>query len=377
MGRLNLVIADSEEDYVKGFSDFLACKYSNRFKISCFTKYDCLMNFIENEKQKIDILLIGQDMYAEGVSLDKLNNVGMVMILTRGNQPVNDKEYKQINKYQHGDRLVGEIIESYSLENGESSGYMFTNKNGATKVVTFFSPAGGSGTTCVALGASVQCAMIGMKVLYLDFQTLNSTRMFFGQSKSRGLSALLYFLKDNESDIAAKIEALRCVDEKYNIHFFAPAQSGAELWEVTPKEYASFIYQLKRMGYYDVVFIDASADFVLRYAEILSASDRMFIIVRRDVLSIYKAEVLLDEISILEQRNGIKLRDGIQIIINNCNGYIDDKAMGLSIREKKPDFLLPFSTEISGIKELKVLANMEDSFNKVISVILNKGIFGM
>ncbi len=374
MGRLNLVIADSEEDYVKGFSDFLAYKYSNRFQISCFTKYDCLMNFIENEGKRIDILLIDQDMYTEDMPFDK---VGTVIILTRGNQPVNDKKCKQINKYQHGDRLVGEIIETYALENGESSGYMITNKDGATRVVTFFSPAGGSGTTCVALGLSVQCAMRGIRVLYLDFQTLNSTEMFFGQSKGHGLSDLLYFLKDNGADIAAKIEALRCVDEKYNIHFFAPARSGAELWEVTPDEYASFICQIKRMGYYDVVFIDASADFALRNAEVLLVSDRVFIIVRKDVLSAKKTEVLLDEISILEQRKGIKLKDGIQIIVNDCNGYINDNATGLNIGEKKPDFLLPFSPEISGIRELKALANMEDGFNKGINVILNKGIFEM
>ena len=372
MARLKLVIADHEEDYVKRFSDFIAYKYSNRFQISYFTKYDCLLNFIENEGVKIDILLLDMDMYAEGIPLDKVRTV---IILTKGNQSVNDKECNKINKYQHGDTLVGDIMGIYTLENEDGSGHMFTNKNRTSKIATFFSPAGGSGATCVALASSVQCAMRGMRVLYLDFQSLNSTEMFFGPSKSPGLSEILYSLKENGVNLAAKIEALRCVDEKYNIHFFAAAQSTAELWEVTPREYVAFIHQIRCMGYYDVIFIDTSADFALRNAEVLGSSDCVFIIVRQDVLSIKKTEVLLDEISILEQRKGISLKEGIHIIINNCNGGFADIAAGLTIREKVPAFMLPYSAEVSCIMDLKILADMEDGFNKGINVILNKGIF--
>lgn len=371
MGRLNLVIADHEEDYVKRFSDFLTYKYSNRFQISYFTKYDCLLHFIENESRKIDILLVDVDMYGKGIPFDK---AGTVIILTCGNQPANYTECRQINKYQHGDKLVGDIIEVYALENEEGNERVYTNNDRTAKIVTFFSPAGGSGTTCVALGLSVQCAMRGMTVLYLDFQTLNSTKMFFASPKVRGLSDILYSLKGNGADMAAKIEALRCVDEEFNIHFFAPAQSGAELWEVTPEEYVAFIRQIRAMGYYDVIFIDASADFALRNAEILETSDRVFIIVRQDSLSIKKAEVLFDEMSILEQRKGINLKDGTHIIINNCNGSSADMVNGLTVGEKVPAFILPFSAKISGISKLKTLADMEDDFNKGINVILNKGI---
>ncbi|HHV99147.1 MAG TPA: AAA family ATPase [Clostridiaceae bacterium] len=371
MGRLNLVIADHDEDYVKSFSDFLTYKYSNRFQISYFTKYDCLLDFIENEGKKVDILLLDIDMYAEDMPFDK---VGTVIILTGGNQLVKNTEHKQINKYQHGDRIVGDIIEAYSMEDRGINQRIYTNKNKTTRIVTFFSPAGGSGTTCVALGSSVQCAMRGMTVLYLDFQTLNSTKLFFEFSKTRGLSDILYSLKEKETDIAAKIEALRCVDEEYNIHFFAPAQSGVELWEVTPEEYAAFIRQIRNMGYYDVIFIDSSADFALRNAEILETSDRVFIIVRQDTLSAKKAKVLLDEMNILEQRKGVNLKDGVRIIINNCNGSPADMVTGLTIEEKAPAFILPYSPEISAIRELKTLADMEDDFNKGINVILNKGI---
>jgi len=373
MGRLNLVIADRDEDYVKSFSDFLTFKYSNRFQISYFTKYDCLLDFIENEGKKVDILLVDIDMYTEDMPFDK---VGTVIILTSGNQPVIETEYKHINKYQHGDRIVGDIIEACSMENKGISQRVYTNKNKAARIVTFFSPAGGSGTTCIALGSSVQCALRGMTVLYLDFQTLSSTKMFFeSSSKARGFSDILFALKDGGADVAVKIEALRCVDEEYNIHFFTPAQSGVELWEVTPGEYAAFIRQIRAMGYYDVIFIDASADFVLRNPELLETSDRVFIVVRHDALSIKKTKVLFDEMNILEQRKGINFKDGINIIINNCNGNLADMAMGLTIEEKTPAFILPYSPGISAIRELKTLADMEDDFNKGVNVILNKGIF--
>jgi len=375
MARLSLVIADRDEDYVKRFSDFLTYKYSNRFQVSYFTKYDCLLDFIENEGKKIDILLVDINMYTEDMPFDK---AGTVIILTCGNQPVNDtrcKQYKHINKYQHGDRLVGEIIETYFMENNVINECVYTNKSRTGRVVTFFSPSGGSGTTCVALGSSVQCAMRGATVLYLDFQTLSTTKMFFESSKAHGLSDILYSIKDTGADVAAKIEALRCVDEKYNIHFFAPAQSGTELWEVVPEEYATFIQQIRGMGYYDIIFIDTSAYFVLRNAEILEVSDRVFIIVRQDNLSIKKLKTLFSEMDILEQRKGINLKDGSNIIINNCNGSLVDMAEGLAMEEKAPDFILPYSPEISCIRELKTLADMEDGFNKGINMILNKGIF--
>lgn len=373
MSRISLVIADSEEVYARRLSDFLAYKYSNRFQVSYFTKYDCLMDFIKNGDKKVDVLLVDKDMYTEDMPWDK---VGTVMLLASATQTASGKEMGCINKYQHGDRLVGDIMEHLNYESQVYSGHIFASESRGTRIVSFFSPAGGSGATCVAMGSSVQCAMRGMTVLYLDFQTLSCTELFFKPSRAKGLSDILYSLKNDKTNLTARIEAVRSIDHEHNVHFFAPAESGMELNEAAPEEYAAFIRQIRNMGQYDAVFIDLSADFALRNAAVLEESDFVFLVMREDTLCIKKAEMLLCEMSILSQKKGIDLKDKTNIIINKAMENSEGKAFDFNTAGKAEVFTLPFSNAISDIKNLKPLTNMEDGFNRGINQFLNKRVFG-
>ncbi|MCX7658857.1 MAG: chromosome partitioning protein, partial [Oscillospiraceae bacterium] len=224
MGRLSLVIADGDEAYADSLIGFVSARYPGRFSASSFSRAEFLESFFNDREKRVDILLMDKkicEALAPEAKAAASKAAKAVILLCGGACSEDAADYPAVNKYQRGDRLISDIIGIFSEKTGIGAEEAVTGRK-KTRIVTVFSPAGGTGKTCIAASLCIRCAQIGMTVFYLNFEDMQSTPLFFECSSRYSLSNFLYCLKCKDENLALKIESMRCIEPDYGIHFFCP-----------------------------------------------------------------------------------------------------------------------------------------------------------
>lgn len=367
MRRLNLAIADTDENYVESLADFLIARYSELFQVSSFTKIDYLIKYLEKSKVKADILLINPDMFSDSISLEA---AGCVIFLTVGNPPAGCKGYDTVNKYQHGDMLVSDIINIFSEEDCDGICTKYGNRK--TRVIAVCSPAGGAGKTCISVASSIVCAQLGLSAFYLNLEGIHSTKLFFNCESEQNFSKMIYYLKERDENLALRIEGIRCIDHQYNVHYFSPPDSILELDELLPDEMQLLIRQLKFTGRYDIVFVDMPGGFDRRNLALLEACDEVFLIITPDELSLAKTEVLLTELEMLSQKNDWQLYNRLTLIMNKYRNNGPFRFDDITIRSKSVSAVIPAEGELMLLKEPQWFMNADNGFAAGVRRLVSK-----
>jgi cellulose biosynthesis protein BcsQ len=338
MSRLNLIIADSDEVYLESLSNALINNYSKRFKINIFTNEEALIKFLDSSDFAVDILLISADLCTKIKNSDRINTL---ILLTGGRLPVGMQGQFAINRYQHIDMIVNEIIGYYSEKN--RSEVFFTSEKGKSKVIGVYSPSGGSGKTSLSLCSSIYCAGKGLTVFYLNLENFNSSCPFFKKAGEHNLSKMIYYLKEDNLNITLKIEAIKCVDPVNKVHYFNPPDCSSELNELNPGEISRLIQALRKMDKYDVIFIDMRVGIDKNNKTLLELCDEVFLIYTQEYYSILKLKSFFTELEIFSQREKLSIKEKLRLILNKYLPNMPDRVgdswnTGLECFSKIPYF---------------------------------------
>lgn len=318
MGRLKLVIGDNDGDYVESLADYLINKYPGRFQICSFTGREQLDAYFE-KGGKADILLINPGMH-NGTFPDK--RAGITILLSDTKKCPPSAPVRSIFKYQRGDILAAAIMEALSGSGeGVETGPSGIGKR--TRIIAVYSPAGGTGKTCISICSSVLCAKAGLSVFYLNMESISTTPVFFNCCNERNLSRVIYHLKEKRGNLDLAIESMTCVDEGSGVEFFSPPESTVELEELLPGELKRLLAQFREMGKHDIVFVDMADDFNSRTMALLEASDEVFLIVTRDSSCISKLKTYVTELDKLLEDDASGLWAKTTVILNKCRGRPD------------------------------------------------------
>lgn len=336
MSGLNLVIADKDQSYLDSVVDFLGSKYQNRFFVQAFSNETAYKEYI-NKAEKIDILLISPDFYHENLPWA---NITAAVVWSSGILPREIKGCEVISKYQTGDRLVGCILNIFS-EKSKNEVYI---KDGGkdTRIITFFSPCGGSGKTTLAVSASARYAAKGMKAFYLNMERFPVTAAYFADDGVQNLSNMLFYLKENNKNLALKIEGCRSVDPATGVHFFNRPGNIFDTDDLTQEELDRLFNQFKSMGCYDRLVIDIPSDLNGTNISILDKSDVIFLVLPCNHLSRLKADVMLEGFEILEKRRGIRLLNKLELVINKYDNSGVYELDELRINDKPAFIKIPY-----------------------------------
>ena len=285
MGRLSLVIADYDAEYLQNFEKYLITYHPKRFELSSFSSADHLNTYL-GEFHKIDILLVSSKMYKEMIGA---GNPETVLILSE-NESIAQAGLEAVNKYQHMDRLISEVIRLYSL--GSKKDCRVSGNEG-TRVISVVSPAGGTGKSSIAAGCSILCAGRGMRAFYLNLEDIPSTGMFFHGDSNQSFSNVIYQLKGNNPNLWLKLEAAGCADTGTGVHFFRPAENILDMNELTDEDISRLIFEFRKSSVYNVVFIDLPTGLNERNSSVLKYSDAVLLVLTPD----FKLESSIEKFS--------------------------------------------------------------------------------
>lgn len=360
MARINLIIADTDEAYNEGIVNFIMRNHSIKFQVSSFTRASSLQDYLSQVDEKVDILLISPELYSEQIPADK---VRALILLTSGKRAETTGQ-DVINKYQHAEKIVSDITGIFA-EKYEGQIHVAGGSK-TTRVVGVYSPSGGTGKTCIALAASIQCAQNGLSTFYLNLEDLNSSTWFLKEDGEKSLSKALYYIKENNKNLTLKIEGTRCIEPLYNIHYFSPLESALEMEEILPDELETLIRQLRIMGQYDLIFLDMTNSFSSKNLKVLNSCDDIFLVFTQDMLAGAKVKGFMSELSIHSANECNKILDKSIFILNKYDMTLPTEFSALSDIGKAFEVMLPEDLRLKSIKEPNVLDDITIGFGRGI-----------
>jgi len=363
--RLNLVIADTDENYLENLVTFLMADYCEVFSITSFTNRDHLIEFLK--KSRADILLASPEIMPASVGKEMAD---IIISLQCAAVTQDIERYDSINKYQHGDKLVSSILRCLSDKNPANRQIRYGY--GKTVVIGVYSPAGGVGKSAVAYVSSIICSQMGMKPFYLNMEGFHSVRCFSNTDTLQSFSNIIYHLKENDKNISLRIEAIKNIDSISGVHYFPAADSILDFDEIIPQDLQLLISQFKSMGKYDIVFIDMSSSFDSRNISLMNACDEVFLILTIDPACEMKAKSLFREAEILSREGKLNLFDKLTIIINKYCGGAPTEKTSLDIAGKRASIILPEIENPLSFTDINQLIYSNSEFVSCIKKLLIK-----
>jgi cellulose biosynthesis protein BcsQ len=294
MGRLSLVIADHDAEYIRNLEKYIMINYPKRFEILSFSAADSLCAYLKKQPQT-DILLVNCKMIDESI---KAYNHGVVMVLTEHESEAEVHDYESVKKFQHIDNLVSEIVRLYTSRSNRNC-RISGNKH--TRIVSIISPSGGTGKSCIAAGCSIISAGRGFKAFYLNFESIPSTEAFFNGDSMQNFSKVIYHLKGS-NNLWLRLEAAKCIDIKTDVHYFKPPENISEMDELDDQDMMRLISEFKSSGVYDYAFIDMSAGLDRKNSSILRCSDIIVLVLTDDAIMQTKVKEFQKSLELLENK---------------------------------------------------------------------------
>lgn len=317
--KIRLVLANADVAYNESISNYIhSSSDATKFDIKLCSNKDSLEQYLANEA-RIDILLASADILPQDLFEDQER---LTMLLE--DDQISDEQTARpaVFKYQPLNQLVSEILSTYYEHYGKVQSFL--DRNGGARVISVYSPVGGSGKTTAAVNLSKEIALQDYKVFYLNLELLNSTPLFFTSPEDHPSSQILYFVKANQEQLVAKIESLKKYHPYSKVDYFDLAVSAEEMLALTERETEIFISGLIDTGSYDFIIIDLDSSVQDRVKASLKKSDQIVWLLNHDLQSFHKTYHMLNTADSIFGEN-VGIGDKSILFLNHYTGHLPDE----------------------------------------------------
>jgi len=360
MAKINIVLADSDELFLKQLINYLIGHMGN-LDIYSFTTKASMVNFIEDRSNKVDVIVFTEDLMD-----DSIMSANIPAKIVMGDGSFSTLEgFENVNKYQKAEKFINDILMIFAEKTGHVEAVSTGDKD--TKIVGFFSPVGGCGKTSLALATSYALGLQGKRVFYLNVERINSTAALLNEASDGSMSDIYLTAKTKGGNIGLRIIANKFFDSERNFSYINPSESSLEINELTGKEFKNIIESFEKLGEFDVVVVDFDAEFNKDKAQMLSAMDVVFTPFTSDAMSINKMKLLMKEIGMYDELK--EFTEKIRPILN--------KSDNQSISVLQNSGLSDMCSIFANISYSPIFADIENVFHSGDSMIqILSGIIG-
>jgi cellulose biosynthesis protein BcsQ len=289
MSSISLILADKDEFFSERFSRYIL-EHNSLFEIMTFTKCEYLKDYLC--KSSSDILLIEKSFINDEVRAYFKN---VLVIVLDDKDMDNDGEFCHISKYQKTEDIIKKITFRYAESIGDKS--IISDDTGTAKIVSVYSPIGGSGKTTLALSIATSFAMRGKRVIYFNMEKFNSVATYLNTDNAEGLSDIFLKLKNNGASISFDIMK-RILTDQSGLQFFSPPESAMEFNEMSNEEINTLIKELANVTDLDLLIIDLPTEFDENVIDVLKLSNNVVFVATGDAIGANKTSAFMKEVNI-------------------------------------------------------------------------------
>ena len=301
MAKLNIVIADSDEMYLNHLTNYLI-EHVNTFEVYSFTTKESLVKFVGNKSNRVDIILFTADM--EDGTIQSSSAPAKILLTDGGYNE--SEEYECINKYQKAANFVNNILMVYAEITGRVDAVTAGDK--ATKIIGFYSPAGGCGKTTLALATAYALGQMKKRVFYFNAERINSAADVLPVTESGSMSDVYLAVKTKGANVGLRIMSNKQLDQNTNINYINPSESSLEFNEISPDEFAKLVKEFEKLGEFDYVIFDFDSELGKEKIDMLSVMDKIVVPVVTDSRALAKTDLFIKEVGMYDELEDIKMK---------------------------------------------------------------------
>ncbi|NDI35584.1 hypothetical protein [Chengkuizengella sediminis] len=361
MDKIFLIVATNDGEYIEGFSNYIrTSKLRKEYSITFFTDQQLLQEHLQNNVVA-NVLLIDETWMP--VEIDTHINI---QVLSESHESLEGSNHKFHFKYQSMNELLTSVKMSYlGTEN-----FVSENKNDQdqkTKVISVFSPVGGSGKSVVSINLIKQLTMINEDVFYLNLETIYPFHFYIqNDDHTNQFSKLLYYLKTNPEFLQTHLDDFFSYHPVLHCDYINPSSQINDIIDLQLNDIKTFIQLIKETKKYNAIIIDCSSSLHERIIGTLQQSDFIFNILLDDNKCILKMKQMLQESNVLY---GVSLSEVfssknkyiLNKYTNECKNNFDEHGFYVQ-------FHLPYIPQWKSVQHIDQLLT-EDVFNeKVIQI---------
>ncbi len=337
MGINKILLADADLEYGTVLANALTGLHS-KFEVTVlqidFMDHASVSNVIEN--LKVDLILVGgcpEGLEETLLSID--HNQNRVVALTdyevQDLVKQSENEKKQlwyVYKYKNVNHIIADINFMLGSLNRKKN---LIRKSTAPEIIGFYSMAGGTGKSVVAVGASRELARYHDKrVLFLSFEEIPTTSLLFSNDHSkRNLGDYLYYLFKKKDELLCSAPESFIISDSYGVETFYPSKGCNDLLYLQTDELVHFIKTLSDSSRYDYILWDMRSDLSEQTMFLLNLCNKIVFVQDSNPVSRYKNQKCLE---FLMRKKALPDPNRLVIIINKTEGSdIDQKE------EPEPD----------------------------------------
>ena len=314
--KLTLAVYDENTSYVERLIRFAEKELSAEFTV---------IPGREGSAEGAEVILASENRFASGeVPGDRFT------VLFSENRDVKRKDgLPVVFRYQPADALLRLVRRLYV----EKNKYELTGRPAGRRaeVYVFLSPAGGTGTSTIALAHSLRAAREGMGVVLLDLQ-LFSGQQALGLDQGMDFSEVSYAVK-MKTNLPLRLEDALGMDIS-GVKYFGAAADPEDLLDFTGSDTRLLVGTLRDEGFGDIIVVDADCDTGERCSVLLSEADRIFLVTDGTDAAAAKSRLWLESL----RRDQPEILRKISLVINRMENNGEEPVIpaGVPVHSEEP-----------------------------------------
>ena len=244
-----IILCDRQAGFVSALERRLSGTLeSSGIEVFAFDNVAKLLDSGEAEGSRVT--LIGEKML-DAYQAEKLaDQTERIVYLTE------EKRHDGIFKYQSASDLTKQIVAMLLDQTGlPASDPSFQKREDRAQIIGFYSPVRPMIQSMLALTMG-QILAEEKKVLYLNFEPYSGMEYLLQKEFGRGLSELLFYIRDRESRLSLRVETL--TEKLGNLDYIPPVLAYHDLEEIEPDGFVRLTEKLATETDYEVILLDLS-----------------------------------------------------------------------------------------------------------------------
>lgn len=274
MAKKRLAICDKDRDYLFMTLSYLSKKIPAGFEAIVFDSLKEAQT--ASCEAAFEILLVGEGIYDAGVS--KINAQKIFILQEDG--ICGDTGYSVIPKYQSMERLIGQALHGFALDeecmSTESRGQTYT------KLVSFYSPERHKAQSIASLASSQAYADMGNRTLYISMQPFSGFEQLLGTKYDADITDFMYFVLKHSDKLLYKLEGIKRT--LHGVDYLPPALDYSDLTNIEADEWRRCFDALLYSGDYAYIVVDLTES-CKGFYHLLEKSDEIYILSGNDNIS--------------------------------------------------------------------------------------------
>ena len=203
-----------------------------------------------------------------------------------------------------------------------------------TRIVAWYSPAGGTGKTTLALAMATVGAKAGLRTLYLNLEDVDSVKGILGEAGD-GFSWRTTALGREDAQADRKVRTRIGIEPDKGFDYLSGAEHYAAYQTMTGREVGRLLEHVQEGEGYHLVIVDLASGYTDKTEEVLKRAHKILVPMLMEETSIGKLQCFLRE-SGIEGVHG-SFVSKMLVILNRAGAeHVREEALPEDIRSRIP-----------------------------------------